>query len=158
MQLVTPAHACSASARLTVRALLRRALEDTGVSERELAAKLERPHSKVNAWVRTLLPSESDARVPQAPLYLLAHPGVPVSLHLRLLGDLLALARRTCPPRTRETAAALLLSVAGEAVQGLADALTDGVVSDSETRALRLVVARLRDRCTQWLEGEEGER
>lgn len=124
------------------REAFRRALHDTGTSAAQLAASVGKSPTLVEEWSRTK----------HAPIYLIAHPRVPVALRVRLAGDALAYAaEHVANVVPIETGTALLVQIAAEALAAAGAALSDQRIDESERAGLRPLVARLRDRCDRWL-------
>ncbi len=132
-----------------VRELFRRALHDTGVSAAHVAALIGRAPSWVEHWYASA----------HAPLYLLAHPRVPLQLVLRLIADVLSVrAADARSGRTVETSTALLIEIAGRVLALAGRALADGRVDALEQEELRTAIAELRDLCERWTRDHGGTR
>lgn len=143
MSLVVTEH--TSSAYRAAREALDRGMLDVGTSQRQLAGLVECSKSKVAQWV---------AGSSHAPLYLLAHPGVPEALRARLRSLVPSLAPVSVPC---ETTSALLVGDVGATLHSLGAALADGVVTADERRVLAPLVRQLRARCDQWLRRHGGE-
>ena len=111
------------------RALLAAALRETSVELAPLADGLGLAPRVCGRWVHGGT---------HAPLYVLAHPAVPLATRLRLAADLLALARalQGTPPTAREALCDALLDKLLALAALLARALRDRRVDDGEAAAI----------------------
>jgi len=146
-----PAHTVPEFQVLVAR-LVRRALEDTGVSMAHVANKVHRASNVVERWL-----SETDEHR-HVPLWLLAHrEAVGDALFERIVSDLRA-------ERVRQGAPSVvpLERVLGTALRVMADALArgmtaleDGKLTREERTDLRPVVAKVRAWCDRFLRDDE---